>query len=284
MHPTRVGTRGDGRPGCIRRGDGALGKRLASEPGLVAGSMLRFATGLAEIGAAVAARAVGSKTEGPISTSSPARFADPAWESNPGFYGLRQGYLLWSRTMRELATATKDDELGGKAEFAVGQLVDALAPTNFLLGNPGALKRAFDTGGASVARGVTRFLDDVATHGGWPRQVDTSKLALGEDLAATPGKVVHRNRLMEVIQYEPRTKTVFETPILLSPPWINKYYVMDLAPARASRSGPSTRVTPSSASAIETPTRRSRDRIRGLLREGPLEALDVVQESPAPGR
>ena len=95
-------------------------------------------------------------------TERDARFADPAWETNPGFYGLRQRYLLWARTMREVAVAAEDEELGGKAEFAVGQLVDALAPTNFLLGNPAALKRAFETGGASVARGFTHFLDDAA--------------------------------------------------------------------------------------------------------------------------
>jgi hypothetical protein len=98
-----------------------LGKRLASEPGLVAGATMRFATGLVEIGAAVAARTVGAKTEGPMPTAeSDARFSDPAWEANPAFYGLRQCYLLWGRTMRELAAAAKDDELGGKAEFAVG--------------------------------------------------------------------------------------------------------------------------------------------------------------------
>ena len=259
---------------------GALGKRLASEPGLVAGSMLRFATGLLEIGAAVAARAVGSKTEGPIPTSEPdARFSDPAWESNPGFYGLRQCYLLWSRTMRELATATTDDALGGKAEFAVGQLVDALAPTNFLLGNPSALKRAFDTGGASAARGVTRFLDDVATHGGWPRQVDTSKLTIGDELAATPGKVVHRNRLMELIQYEPRTETVYELPILLSPPWINKYYVMDLAPGKSFAEWALDQGHTVFCISYRNPDESFREiGFEDYLREGPLEALDVVQE------
>ena len=210
-----------------------LGKRLAGDPALLAASALRFAAGLAEISAAVTARALGSTTSGPIATEPDARFSDPTWESNPGFYGLRQCYLLWSSTMKDLATAARDEELGGKAEFAVAQLVDAAAPTNFLLGNPEALKRAFETGGFSVIRGLTRFLEDVATNGGWPRQVDTGALELGVDLAATPGKVVHRNRLMELIQFAPRTDTVHEKPLLLSPPWINKYYVMDLAPGKS---------------------------------------------------
>jgi len=257
-----------------------LGRRLASDPAIVAGATMRFATGLVEIGAAVAARTVGAKTEGPMPTGGrDARFADPAWESNPAFYGLRQCYLLWARTMHEVAGAARDEELGDKAEFVVGQLVDALAPTNFLLGNPAALKRAFETGGASAARGVARFLDDVATHGGWPRQVDTSKLALGAELAATPGKVVHRNRLMELIQFEPRTETVYETPILFSPPWINKYYVMDLAPGKSFAEWAIDQGHTVFCISYRNPDESFREiGFEDYLREGPLEALDVVQE------
>ncbi len=257
-----------------------LGKRLAREPALVAGSALRFATGLAEISGVVAARALGASTSGPASTDEPdARFADPAWETNPGFYGLRQCYLLWARTMTELAAAANDEELGGKAEFVVGQLVDAAAPTNFLAGNPTALKRAFETGGASVTRGFTRFVDDVVSNGGWPRQVDTSKLTLGEDLAATPGKVVFRNRLIELIQYAPRTETVFETPLLLSPPWINKYYVMDLAPGKSFAEWAIDHGHTVFCISYRNPDESFREiGFEDYLREGPLQALDVIAE------
>ena len=256
-----------------------LGKRLAGEPGVVAGAMLRFATGLAEVGAVVAARTLGSTTDGPVSTAErDPRFADPAWEANPAFYALRQCYLLWGRTMNELAAAAKDEELGDKAEFAVSQLVDALAPTNFLLGNPTALKRAFETGGRSVVRGFTHFVDDVVTNGGWPRQVDSAALELGTDLAATPGKVVYRNRLMELIQYEPRTETVFETPLLLSPPWINKYYVMDLAPGKSFAEWALTQGHTVFCISYRNPDASFREiGFEDYLREGPLEALDVVQ-------
>ncbi|MGH2995735.1 MAG: PHA/PHB synthase family protein [Gaiellaceae bacterium] len=257
-----------------------LGKRLAREPALVAGAALRFASGLAEIGGVVAARALGASTAGPASTDEPdARFADPAWETNPGFYGLRQCYLLWARTMKELAAAANDEELGGKAEFAVGQMVDALAPTNFLVGNPAALKRAFETGGASVTRGVARFVDDVVSNGGWPRQVDTSKLVLGEDLAATTGKVVFRNRLMELIQFAPRTETVFETPLLLSPPWINKYYVMDLAPGKSFAEWAIDQGHTVFCISYRNPDESFREiGFEDYLREGPLQALDVIGE------
>jgi polyhydroxyalkanoate synthase subunit PhaC len=257
-----------------------LGKRLASEPGVVAGAMARFATGLLEVGAVVTARALGSTTDGPVSTAEPdPRFSDPTWESNPGFYGLRQCYLLWGRTMKELAAAANDEKLGGKAEFAISQMVDALAPTNFLFGNPAALKRAFETGGRSVVRGFTHLVDDAVNHGGWPRQVDTSKLRLGADLAATPGKVVHRNRLMELIQYAPRTDTVFQTPILLSPPWINKYYVMDLAPGKSFAEWAIEQGHTVFCISYRNPDASMHDiGLEDYLREGPLEALDVMQE------
>ena len=257
-----------------------LGKRLAREPALVAGAALRFASGLAEISGVVAARAVGASTAGPASTDEPdARFADPAWETNPGFYGLRQCYLLWARTMTELAAAANDEELGGKAEFVVGQIVDAAAPTNFFVGNPAALKRAFETGGASVTRGFTRFVDDVVSNGGWPRQVDTSKLVLGEDLAATPGKVVFRNRLIELIQFAPRTETVFETPILLIPPWINKYYIMDLAPGKSFAEWALDQGHTVFCISYRNPDESFREiGFEDYLREGPLEALDVIEE------
>lgn len=106
-----------------------------------------------------------------------------------------------------------DDRWRDKAELAVQLLVDALAPTNFLPTNPAALKRAFDTGGRSVVRGLGHFLDDLATNQGRPRQVDTSPFELGVNLAATKGKVVFRNRLMELIQDAPTTRTTYETPL-----------------------------------------------------------------------
>ena len=112
-------------------------------------------------------------------------------------------------------------------------MIDALAPTNFVLGNPTVIKKALDTGGLSLAKGrATSFMIC------GPIVVRRSRSSpgaheVGEDMAATPGKVVFRNELMELIQYAPQTEQVHETPLLFSPPWINKYYVMDLAPGRS---------------------------------------------------
>jgi len=162
------------------------------------------------------------------------RFSDPAWEDNAGFFALRQSYLVLRRLAEDLlAAAELDETTHAKAGFAVDLLADALAPTNLLLTNPAALKRAFDTGGQSVVAGARNFVDDVLHNGGRPHQVDASPFRLGENMAVTPSKVVYRNDVMELLQYLPQTDEVHATPLLASPPWINKYYVMDLAPERS---------------------------------------------------
>ena len=162
------------------------------------------------------------------------RFADPAWEDNPVFFWLCQSHLVFRRLAEDLvAVGELDTRKREKAAFAVSLLADALAPTNLLLTNPAALKRAFDTGGRSVLAGARNFLGDVRHNGGRPRQVDKSPFRLGENMAATPSKVVFRNHLIELLQYLPQTDEVHAVPLLASPPWINKYYIMDLAPDRS---------------------------------------------------
>jgi len=162
------------------------------------------------------------------------RFTDPAWAGSPPYFALLQAYLAVRRLADDLLAAGAGDPLADqKAQLAVHFALDALAPTNFLPTNPAALKRAFETGGASVLRGARNFLDDLRHNGGRPRQVDTTPFELGRNLAATPGQVVHRNDLIELIQYAPQRKRVRSVPLLASPPWINKYYVMDLAPGRS---------------------------------------------------
>jgi polyhydroxyalkanoate synthase subunit PhaC len=212
----------------------ALG-RAAMRPAEVAGAWTRFGTAMANVWPAAAARWLGSHPAPPV-PADPAdrRFADPSWDDNPGYFALRQGYLAARRLAEDLLAAGRGEPLADqKARLAVGLAFDALAPTNFLATNPAAVKRALETGGASVLAGARNFLDDLARNSGRPRQVDTAPFELGRNLAATPGKVVFRNDLMELIQYAPQTRRVRAVPLLASPPWINKYYVMDLAPGRS---------------------------------------------------
>ena len=212
----------------------ALQSSLAN-PTVPAQATLQWATDLARIPMVAATRWFGRDIESPVPVDpKDRRFADPAWSSNPWFYGVRLAYLSTCRYARDVVgAAAVDAEVARKAELALNLALDAMSPTNFLALNPAALKRAFDTAGASVAKGAMTFLDDLANNNGRPRQVDASGFEVGRNLAATPGKVVFRNDLMELIQYAPQTEQVHARPLLFSPPWINKYYVMDLAPGRS---------------------------------------------------
>src|SRR5579859_74261 len=209
--------------------------RAARQPTAMAAAGLRFWTSAAMAGPTAAARWLGMDVAPPVPVpEGDKRFADRTWSDNPAFFAVRQAYLAATQLAHEVLAAGSGDAVDdAKAALAIGFLVDALAPTNFLLTNPAALKRMFETGGASLVAGASHFVDDMLNNGGRPRQVDTRPFRVGENLAATPGKVVFKNDLMELIQYAPQTPRVRAVPVLASPPWINKYYVMDLAPGRS---------------------------------------------------
>ncbi|MFP5371665.1 MAG: PHA/PHB synthase family protein, partial [Actinomycetes bacterium] len=120
-----------------------------------------------------------------------------------------------------------------RARFAANALVSTLAPTNTLPGNPAALKKAIDTGGGSIVRGLRNFLDDLRHNGGMPTQTDRSAFTVGADLGVTPGSVVYRDEVMELIQYAPSTPTVRERPLVVVPPPIGRFYFLDLRPGRS---------------------------------------------------
>src|SRR5580692_9683339 len=209
--------------------------RAARQPAAMAAATMRFWTSAAMAGPTATARWLGLDVAPPVPVpEGDKRFADRTWSDNPAFFAVRQGYLAAAGLVNDVLAAGSGDAVDdAKAALATGFLLAALAPTNFLLTNPAALKRAFETGGVSVATGAGHFADDLLNNGGRPRQVDTRPFTIGENLAATPGKVVFRNELMELIQYAPQTPKVRAVPVLASPPWINKYYVMDLAPGRS---------------------------------------------------
>ncbi|MGE5764123.1 MAG: PHA/PHB synthase family protein, partial [Mycobacterium leprae] len=207
----------------------------AGNAGAAAEAAVRFAAQLYEIPAVSLARWLGADVPPPVDVDpKDRRFADPAWTESPAFYSLRLGYSALCQFTEQLISAARLDKLtDSKARLAAEFLLDAAAPTNFLPTNPAALKRAFDTGGKSVVKGLRNFWDDVRHNNGRPRQVDPTPFVIGKNLAATPCKVVYRNELMELLQYGPQTPQVHAVPLLCSPPWINKYYVMDLSPGRS---------------------------------------------------
>jgi polyhydroxyalkanoate synthase len=255
--------------------------RAAANPGAVTAAALRYWTSVWMAGPVAAARWLGIEAEPPVGVpDGDKRFADRAWTDNPAFFALRQAYLAGTQLVDDLLAAGAGDPADdAKAALATGFLLDALAPTNFLPTNPAALKRAFETGGASLVAGARNFVDDLVNNRGRPRQVDTRPFRIGRNLAATPGRVVFRNDLMELIQYAPQTPEVRAVPVLASPPWINKYYVMDLAPGRsfiewAVRHG---------RTVFAISYRNPDPAMRGVtlddyLVNGPREALDVIGE------
>ena len=162
------------------------------------------------------------------------RFKDAAWRDNPFYRAYLQTYLAWQEglkeTVRESGLEGTDRE---RAEFATMMLTDAAAPTNTLLGNPAALKRFLESGGESLTRGFNNMVEDFAHRGGMPSQVDKEAFEVGENLALTPGAVVFENEVFELIQYRPQTEEVYERPILIAPPQVNKYYILDITPGRS---------------------------------------------------
>ena len=162
------------------------------------------------------------------------RFADAAWRESPGYRALAQAWLAWGQALEHFVDAAGLDKRDAeRARFVVSLLIDAMAPTNSLGGNPAALKKLLDTGGASLARGLENLVGDIARNGGLPAQVDVRAFAVGKNLATTPGEVVHRSPVMELIQYRPTTERVYARPLLIAPPQINKFYVFDLSPEKS---------------------------------------------------
>jgi len=207
------------------------------------------------------------------------RFSDPAWSSNPFLLTMVEEYLVRRQYASQLIESSRLPETTKrKARFALNMLMDSLSPSNLPWLNPSVIKEAVDTGGSSLIAGMKTLIDDVQNNGGYPRQVDTTPFKLGENMAATKGEVVFRNELIELIAYYPQTKKVFERPLLMSPPWINKFYIMDLAPGRsfvewAVKHGHQT---------FMISYRNPDESMRGYtmdtyLEKGPLAALDAVQ-------
>ncbi len=161
------------------------------------------------------------------------RFTDPAWRQNRLFHGLMQGYLAIGGTVGGLIDdADLDWRSEQQAHFMLGNVMDAVAPTNFPLTNPQVLKETIDRGGENLVKGGRRFLRD-ASKRRLPAMVDTSRFSVGGNLAVTEGSVVMHDEVFELIQYKPQAARVYERPLVIVPPTINKYYALDLAPGRS---------------------------------------------------
>jgi polyhydroxyalkanoate synthase subunit PhaC len=293
VHPSNIAERAAGvlgpESGVLEQLDAAgfgealaqVARASAAHPEMSVTASMRLAADLARIPLLAVTHWLGGDVAEPVPPDpKDRRFGDSAWNDNPAFYGLRLSYLAACRFTRSLvASAEVEDDVAGKAAVATDLLLDALAPTNFLPTNPAALKRAFDTGGASVLRGAWNFTQDLLTNQGRPRQVDTRPFEIGRNLAITPAKVVYRNELMELLQYEPQAEQVHAIPLLCSPPWINKYYIMDLAPGRSFIEWAVQHGRTVFAISYRNPSKEmSGVTMDDYLLHGPQAALDVIEE------
>ncbi|MGV9878887.1 PHA/PHB synthase family protein [Streptomyces sp. NPDC003006] len=211
------------------------------------------------------------------------RFTDPAWSSTPHYRALLRSYLTWRDLVLAAAEAPYLPTRRRKQlRFLARLFTEAVAPTNVLPGNPAALRHAVTTRGTSLVRGTNHLLDDLVRRRGRPAKMPPGSFQLGKDLAATPGRVVHRNELMEVIQYEPQTPDVHQVPLLLVPAWVNKYYIYDLSPGRsltewAVREG----FTVFTVSLRNPGPAQAGLGLDDYFRRIPLRALDVVRQITA---
>lgn len=180
-------------------------------------------------------RMMGDPSEAePPATTTPGdkRFLDPLWEQNAVFDFIKQSYLLSAQWLQATVDGVEglDEHTRKKLDFYTRQFVDALSPSNFVMTNPQVLRTTLETGGENLLRGLERLLDDLERGKGQLKvlMTDPDAFAVGRNLATTPGKVVYQNDLMQLIQYAPSTEKVYAAPLLIIPPWINKFYILDL--------------------------------------------------------
>ncbi|WP_163559662.1 class I poly(R)-hydroxyalkanoic acid synthase [Halomonas sp. NO4] len=212
------------------------------------------------------------------------RFKGKSWEENLFFDALRQAYQLtaeqWLQGVHEVTEELDRDERV-KVEFYARQLMDALAPSNFATTNPEVIKATVRTGGANLLQGLANLMEDLSRGEGLLRikQSDSAELELGQNLAVTPGKVIYQNELMQLIQYAPTTEAVDRRPLLIVPPWINKFYILDLTPQRSFiRWAVTQGITVFMISWVNPDERYAEVAFDDYLTQGTLKAMDVVQE------
>lgn len=223
----------------LEQAAGATGSSLPFDPQAVA----RIQSGFANEGVALWQRFLNSggmlrDRPEPPPPGSPAaqkdrRFADPAWTNHPFYDLIRQSYLLLSDYLLKLTDAVDgvDPKQKAKLRFATTGMLDAMAPSNFPLTNPMVVERTLQTGGENLVKGLKHMLADMEK--GQLTHVDGSAFEVGRNIASTPGKVIKETPLYQLIHYTPTTETVLETPLIIFPPWINRFYILDLAPEKS---------------------------------------------------
>jgi polyhydroxyalkanoate synthase len=212
------------------------------------------------------------------------RFSDPEWKSNQFFDFVMQLYLLTAQWAQELARNAEgvDPHTRKKAEFYVQQITNALAPSNFVLTNPEVLRETLASNGDNLVRGMKMLAEDIEAGRGTLRirQSDPSNLVVGVNMATTPGKVIFQNDLMQLIQYTPSTENVLRTPLLIVPPWINKFYILDLKPEKSFiKWCVDQGITVFVISWVNPDRSLGSKTFEDYMKQGPLAAMDAIEKA-----
>jgi len=264
---------------------GAVAEYWLSKPERAAVAQADLYSGLSEIWRQTLRR-YGGENVAPIVPSdlSDKRFSGPEWNENPFFDWLRQSYLLASRWAGDMVESAEglDPQTKARAVFYTRLISSAISPSNFVPTNPELLRATMDAKGENLVRGLKMLAEDISAGGGVLkiRQSADRKFELGVDLANTPGKVIWRNDVMELIQYEPTTPEVYARPLLITPPWINKFYVLDLNPEKSFvRWAVEQGFTVFIISWVNPDETKATKGFEAYMHEGVLTALDVIEKA-----
>ncbi len=212
------------------------------------------------------------------------RFSDAAWDENALFDYIKQSYLLSARWMQSTVGEVNglDDKTAKKVDFYTRQFVDAMAPSNFVMTNPEVLRTTIESGGENLVKGLDNLLDDLERGKGQLsiKMTDTEAFTVGENIATTPGKVVYQNDLMQLIQYTPTTEKVHKRPLLVIPPWINKFYILDLREKNSFiKWAVAQGLTVFVISWVNPDEKLAEKTFEDYMFEGPLAALDAIEKA-----
>ena len=262
---------------------GRVAEYWMSDPGRALEVQASLGRAYLDLWASTVKRMAGEHTA-PVAAPDPKdkRFADPDWSQNQFFDFLKQAYLLtaqWGDRLVKDASGV-DDHTRKKAEFYVKQIANAISPSNFVLTNPELLRETLSSNGANLVRGMHMLSEDIqAGHGNLKiRQSDPSVFDVGRNLALTPGKVVFQNELIQLIQYEATTKEVLKIPLLIVPPWINKFYILDLTPEKSFiKWCVDQGITVFVVSWVNPTAKLAAKSFEEYMREGVIAALDAVE-------
>jgi polyhydroxyalkanoate synthase len=262
-----------------------MAARLMSNPARLMQAQLGFWQDYLTLWSNTARRMLGESV-GPVieEPKGDRRFKDEAWRENEVFDFIRQSYLLTARYFTNAVKSADglDEKTAQKVDFYTRQFVDAMSPANFVMTNPEVLRRTAETGGTNLLKGLSNLLADLERGKGRLRirMTDDTKFRVGENIAVTPGKVVFQNDLMQLIQYNPTTEKVLKRPLVIFPPWINKFYILDLRPKNsfirwAVEQGHTVFV----ASWVNPDERLAEKGFDDYMKEGVLAALDAIEQA-----